>query len=91
MGVLLSVIQTFIPSTILVSNLGTDGGTDKEKLHANIDTATYVYINSVSGTKCPIVLVKGAQNEMSKAYLERRGHLLTYLQGHRHGFLTNSK
>ena len=84
----------FIPSTILGSNLGADGGTDKEKLHANIDAATDVYINSVSRTKCagnPIVLVKGAQNEMSKVYLERRGHLLTYLQGHRHGFLMNSK
>ena len=53
-------------------------------MHANIDAATDVYINSVSGTKCagnPIVLVKGAQNEMCKTYLERRGHLLTYLQG----------
>ena len=74
----------FIPSTILGSNLGADSGTDKEKLHANLDAATDVYINSVSGTKCagnPIVLVKGAQNERSKTYLERRDHLLTYLQG----------
>ena len=74
----------FIPSTILGSNLGADGGIDKEELKANLDSATDVYINSVSGTKCAgnvISLVKGADNEVSKNYLERRNHLLTFLQG----------
>ena len=38
----------------------------------------------MAGTKCagnPIVFVKGAKNEVSKRYLERRDHLLTFLQG----------
>ena len=75
--------NVFIPSTIFGSNLSTDG-IDHEKLLANLDAAADVYINTMTGTKCagnPIVLVKGAKNEISKKYLERRDHLLTFLQG----------
>jgi hypothetical protein len=75
--------NVFIPSTILGSNRGTDG-TDNVKLQANLDAAADVYINTVAGTKCagdPIFLVKGAKDEVSKRYLERRDHLLTFLQG----------
>ncbi len=75
--------NVFIPSTILGSSRGTDG-IDNEKLQANLNTASDVYINTMADTKCagnPIVLVKGARNEVSKIYLERRNHLLTFLQG----------
>ena len=75
--------NVFIPSTILGSNRNTDG-IDNEKLQANLDAASDVYINTMTGTKYagnPIVLVKGARNEVSKRYLERRDHLLTFLQG----------
>ena len=74
----------FIPSTILGSNLGADGGIDKEKLKANLNAATNVQLNSVSGTKCAgnlISLVKGVDNNVSRGYLKRRNHLLTFLQG----------
>ena len=75
--------NVFIPSTILGSNRSNDG-IDNEKLLANLDAAADVYINTMAGTRCagnPIVLVKGAKNEVSKRYLERRDHLLTFLQG----------
>ena len=41
-------------------------------------------INTTVDTKCasnPIVLAKGAKNEVSEVHLERRDHLLTFLQG----------
>lgn len=75
--------NVFIPSTILGSNRNI-AGIDNEKLQANLDATADVYINTVSGTTCagnPIVLVKGAINKVSRRYLERRDHLLTYLQG----------
>ena len=75
--------NVFIPSTILGLNRNTDG-IDNEKLQANLDAASDVYINTMTGTKYasnPIVLVKGARNEVSKRYLEQRDHLPTFLQG----------
>ena len=73
----------FIPSTIHGSNLN-DRGVDQDKLRTNLDAATDVYINSVSGSKCagkPIKLVNGACNTLSKDYSARRENLTTFLQG----------
>ncbi|CAB3988493.1 Chromatin modification-related YNG2 [Paramuricea clavata] len=73
----------YIPSTIHGSNQN-DSGIDKEKLKTNLDAATDVYINSVSGSLCagnPIGLFKGANNPLSENYCRRRENLLTFLQG----------
>ena len=73
--------NVFIPSTINGSNLDSNEKLDHEKLKQNLDTATDVYINTVSGSPCfgtNIILVKGAAG---RAYHERRSNLLTFLQG----------
>lgn len=73
-------LNLFIRSTIIVSNRSTDGF-DNEKLQANLDAAANVYINAVASTKCagnPIVLVKGAENRVSKRYLEEIIYSLSF-------------
>ena len=76
--------NVFIPSTIHGSNLDSDGKLDMERLKQNLESATDVYINTVSGSPCfgtEIFLVKGAVGEESRMYHERRPNLLTFLRG----------
>ena len=71
-------------STIHGSNLDSDGKLDMERLKQNLESATDVYINTVSGSPCfgtEILLVKGAVGEESRMYHERRTNLLTFLRG----------
>lgn len=66
------------------SNLDDDGKLSDEKLEKNINAATEVYISTVSGTPCfgtKIHLIKGATDEVSKLYCDRRSNLLTFLRG----------
>ena len=74
----------FIPSTIHGSNVDDDGKLCEEKLKKNLNAATEVYISTVSGTPCfgtGIHLVKGAKDEVSKLYCDRRSNLLIFLRG----------
>ena len=74
----------FIPSTINGSNFDSNRKLDKTKLKQNLEAAIDVYISAVNGSPCggkPIHLVKGAQDELSKTYQERRQRLITFLRG----------
>ena len=76
--------NVFIPSTIHGSNMDADGKLCYKKLKKNMDAAADVYINTVSGTPCfgtQIHLVKGAADEVSELYCDRRAKLLAFLRG----------
>ena len=74
----------FIPSTINGSNFDGNGKLDKTQLKQNLEAAIDVYISAVNGSPCggkPIHLLKGAQDELSKKYQERRQRLIIFLRG----------
>ena len=74
----------FIPSTINGSNFDSNGKLDKTQLKQNLEAAIDVYISAVNGSPCggkPIHLLKGAQDELSKKYQERRQRLIIFLRG----------
>ncbi len=74
----------FIPSTINGSNFDSNRKLDETKLKQNLEAAIDVYISTVNGSLCggkPIHLVKGAQDELSKKYQERRQRLIIFLRG----------
>lgn len=66
----LAQCNLFIPSTLCGSNFSVNG-VDETKLEQNLEAATDVFIDRVSGAPCgesEITLVKGARNEASKRY-----------------------
>ena len=74
----------FVPSTIHGSNMDADGKLCHDMLKKNLNAATDVYINTVNGAPCfgtQIHLVKGATDNVSDMYQERRPRLLTFLRG----------
>lgn len=76
--------NVFIPSTNHGSNQGDDGLLCKEKLKKHLDAVAEVYITTISGSPCfgtKIHLIKGATDEVSKLYCDRRSKLLTFQRG----------
>ena len=73
----------FIPSTLLVSNLSSNGGVDETQLKKNLNAATDVYVNSVQPTCAgqTVLMVKGSQSDVSENFLNRRDNLNVYLNG----------
>jgi hypothetical protein len=70
-------LQPYLDQTKIITRL------TRKKLQRNLNAATDVYINSVSGSPCvgnPIKLYKGARNPLSKNYYSQRENLITFLQ-----------